>query len=167
MYPQFTYQNFFYAFTFYNDPSENLNQSLCWVKCVLLSQFGTFYFLFHSNMCTRSWEACAHYQHFLIASHPTFRYLSHFKSSVLNAYLCAYLRATAYELVLGASTHPWAIREWISEASIVILNGSRLLLDDPKRKHFVGENGHFLSVNGPSKPCRSDSLNNSSFIAAS
>lgn len=28
-------------------------------------------------------------------------------------------------------------------------------LADPKRKHFVGENGHFLSVNGPSKPCRS------------
>lgn len=24
-------------------------------------------------------------------------------------------------------------------------------LADPKRKHFVGENGHFLSVNGPSK----------------
>ncbi len=28
-------------------------------------------------------------------------------------------------------------------------------LGNPKRKHFVGENGHFLSVNGPSKPCRS------------
>lgn len=57
--------------------------------------------------------------------------------------------------VLGASAQLRAIRERISEALIVILNGSRLLLADPKRKHFVGENGHFLSVDGPSKPRRS------------
>lgn len=47
----------------------------------------------------------------------------------LNA--CVFARArvcvTASAQTLGASTHPWAIREWISEASVVILNGSRLL----------------------------------------
>lgn len=46
---------------------------------------------------------------------------------VFNAYLCAYTCAAACTHAMGASTHPWAIREWISETSIVILNGSRPL----------------------------------------
>lgn len=77
------------------------------------------------------------------------------RGRAFNAHFCACTCVTACAQILGGE-HGSLGNTWVDFRGLHCHSQWQWRsLADPKRKHFVGENGHFLSVNGPSKPCRS------------